>query len=112
MAVRATAKYLRVSPRKGRLLADLVRGMDVEEALNQLKFNQKQAAGLMAKVISSALANANQKPGTNVDKLYVREVFVDGGPTLKRFMTRAMGRASRINKRTCHMTVVLDERIS
>ena len=111
MAVRATAKYLRVSARKGRLVADLVRGKDVEDALNQLKFNPKKAAQLMSKVVASALANANQTPGTNVDKLYVREVRVDGGPTLRRFMTRAMGRANRIMKRTCHMTVVLDERI-
>ena len=111
MPSQATARYLRISPRKGRLVADMVRGQSVERAISQLKFCPKNAAGALMKVINSALANAQQDPNVNVDRLYVSNVYVDGGPTLKRFMTRAMGRASRIIKRTCHMTVVLDEKV-
>lgn len=112
MAVRATAKYLRLSPQKGRLAAGLVCGRNVEEAVNVLRFSPNKAAGMLLKVINSAVANAGQDPSVNVDMLYIRNIMVDGGPTLKRFQTRAMGRANRILKRTCHMTVILDQRVS
>jgi large subunit ribosomal protein L22 len=111
MGARATARYLRFSPRKGRLLADMVRGRDVEQAIHALKFSPKHAARAMEKVLHSALSNAGQDKTINVDRLFVRDVHVDGGPTLKRFMTRSMGRANRILKRTCHVTVILDERV-
>jgi large subunit ribosomal protein L22 len=110
MAAKATARYLRFSPRKGRLVADLIKGRDVEQALNVLKFSAKHAARAVEKVVRSAVANAGQDATINVDRLFVREIRVDGGPTLKRFMTRSMGRANRILKRTCHVTVILDQR--
>jgi len=106
----AKAKFVRISPRKARLLADAVRGMKVGEALNKLKFTPKKAAGLMAKVINSAVANATTDSNVDVDNLYVKKAFVDGGPTLKRWRPRAMGRAFIIRKRTSHITVVVDER--
>lgn len=106
----AKAKFVRISPRKARLVADAVRGMKVGEALNKLKFTPKKAAGLFAKVISSAVANATNGSNVDADKLYIKQAFVDGGPTLKRWRPRAMGRAFIIRKRTSHITVVLDER--
>lgn len=106
----AKAKYVHISPRKARLVADAIRGMKVEEAINKLKFTPKKAAGIFGKVLDSALANAGQKPEIDVDKLYVKTAFVDGGPTMKRWQPRAMGRAFVIRKRTSHITVVLDER--
>ncbi len=106
----AKAKYVRISPRKVRLVADAVRGMKVGEALNKLQFTPKKAAVLMSKVINSAVANASQRPDVDVDQLYIKKAFVDGGPTLKRWRPRAMGRAYIIRKRTSHITVVLDER--
>jgi len=110
MEATAKAKFVRISPRKVRLVADAVRGMKVEEALNKLKFTPKKAAGLMAKVIHSAAANATQNSSVDVDKLYVKVAFVDGGPSLKRWRPRAMGRAFSIRKRTSHITVVVAER--
>jgi large subunit ribosomal protein L22 len=106
----AKAKYVRISPRKVRLVADAVRGMKVGEALNKLQFTPKKAAVLITKVINSAVANASQRPDVDVDQLYIKKAFVDGGPTLKRWRPRAMGRAYIIRKRTSHITVVLDER--
>ena len=110
MEATAKAKYVRISPRKARLVADAVRGMGVEEALNKLKFTPKKAAGLVSKVIASAVANASNESNADVDKLYVKAAFVDGGPTLKRWRPRAMGRAFIIRKRTSHITVVVAER--
>ncbi len=110
MEATAKAKFVRISPRKARLVADAVRGMRVEEALNKLKFTPKKAAGLVSKVIASAVANATNESNVNVDKLYVKAAFVDGGPTLKRWRPRAMGRAFIIRKRTSHITVVVAER--
>lgn len=110
MESRAAAKYIRVSPRKARLVMDQIRGKSVEEALNALSFSPKKAARILRKLIGSAIANAEQNSKVNVDNLYIRRVFADEGPTLKRFRPRAMGRATRIRKRTCHLTVVLEER--
>lgn len=109
MEARAVARYLRMSPRKVRLSVDLVRGKKAEEALNILAHTTKGGAKLVAKAIRSALANAQQNKAIDVDTLYVKTIFVNQGPTLKRFRARAMGRAARIRRRTCHLTVVLSE---
>lgn len=106
----AKARYVRISPRKARLVADAIRGMKVDEALNKLKFTPKKAAGLVGKVVSSALANASQQPGVDVDNLIVKAAYVDGGPMMKRWRPRAQGRAFQIRKRTSHITVVVAER--
>jgi len=109
MEARAIAKYLRVSPRKVRLNADLIRGKKVEEAINLLSFTPKAGAKLVSKVVQSALANARQDKSIDVDTLFVKTIYVNQGPTLKRFRPKPMGRAGRIRKRTCHVTVVLSE---
>lgn len=108
MEARAKLKYARLSPRKARLVVDMVRGKAVQEALNILKFSPQKPAGIVATLLSSAIANAEQKGVSDVDRLFVKSVFVDQGPVLKRFIPRAMGRASRIRKPTSHITVVLD----
>jgi len=109
MEVKAVAKYLRVSPRKVRLVMDEVRGKRVEDALNALSYAPQKGAFLLRKVIQSAVANAEANTSLDVDRLYIKRVYADEGPTLKRFMPRALGRATRIRKRTSHLTVVLDE---
>ncbi|UCH00736.1 MAG: 50S ribosomal protein L22 [Deltaproteobacteria bacterium] len=110
MKVRAIARYIRVSPRKIRLLMREIKGKKVEEALNLLAFAPQRGAPILRKLINSALANASQYPDIDVDNLFIRHIFADEGPTLKRFRPRAMGRAARIRKRTSHLTVILDER--
>jgi len=110
METRAVAKYVRISPRKVRLVIDQVRGKRVEEALNMLTFAPQKAAGIVKKVIQSAVANAEQNDNVDVDSLYIKKIYADEGPTLKRFRPRALGRATRIRKRTSHLTVVLDEK--
>ena len=109
MEARAIAKYLRISPRKVRLNADLIRGKGVEEAINLLSHTPKAGAKLVSKVVQSALANARQDKSIDVDTLFVKTIFVNQGPSLKRFRPKPMGRAGRIRKRTCHVTVVLSE---
>ncbi len=109
MEAKAVARHIRISPQKARLVADVVRGQEVEKAINTLRFMPKKGAEILRKVIESALANASQNAAIDVDTLYVKSVFIDGGPTLKRIRPRAMGRANRILKRTSHITVVLDE---
>lgn len=104
--MKAVLKNYRQSPRKVRLIADLVRGKKVKDALNTLKFVDKRASEPFAKVIRSAVANATDK-GVNADALKITKVTVDKGPTYKRFMPRARGSASRINKRNSHITVEL-----
>jgi large subunit ribosomal protein L22 len=107
----AYLRYLRIAPRKVRAVVDTVRGQPVERALASLRFTPKAAAAPIAKVIRSAIANAEQKANGNIDidRLYVKTIMVDQGPTLRRFMARAMGRANRINKKTSHVTVELGE---
>ncbi|MEE2757709.1 MAG: 50S ribosomal protein L22 [Myxococcota bacterium] len=107
--MRAKLRYLRVSARKTRLVADLVRGKGVGEAINILTFTRRAACEPVRKLIESAIANAEAK-NADVDRLYVDIITVDEGPTLRRFRPRAMGRATRINKRTSHVTCVLAER--
>ena len=109
MKVSAVLKNARVSAQKARLVADLIRGKSVEQALNTLTFTPKKSAVLMKKVLESAIANAEHNSKLNVDNLYVKEVRIDGGPSWKRIQSRAMGRAYRIIKRSSHITVVVDE---
>jgi len=109
MEAKALARQIRISPQKARLIADLVRGKDVATAINTLRFMPKKGARILRKVIESALANASQNESIDVDTLYIKTIFIDGGPMLKRIMPRAQGRANRILKRSSHITVVLDE---
>ncbi len=105
MEVAAKLKGARISAQKARLVADQVRGMPVEEALSLLEFSPKKAAHLVKKVLNSAIANAENNEGADVDELKVSTVFVDEGTTMKRLRPRAKGRADRILKRSCHITV-------
>ncbi len=105
METMATLRGARVSAQKARLVADQVRGKPVEEALNLLSFSTKKAAAIVRKVLNSAIASAEHNEGADVDELKVSTIFVDEGTTLKRIMPRAKGRADRISKRTCHITV-------
>jgi large subunit ribosomal protein L22 len=109
MEVRARLRFVRVAPRKARLVADLIRGKGSEEALNILAFTKKAAARIVAKVLKSAIANAGQKTNIDIDRLYIKRITVDQGPTMKRFQPRALGRATTIRKRSSHITIVLDE---
>lgn len=109
MESRAVVKNIRISPQKARLVADIVRGKDVEQAINKLRFMPKKAARIIRKLVESAVANAAQNEAIDVDTLYVKTIYVDGGPMLKRIRPRAMGRATRILKRSSHITVILDE---
>ena len=109
--IKAVGRFLRFSPFKGRVVAQQVKGKDVAEALQILKFSPKKgSAPAIRKVMASALANAEQREGVNVDELYVKNVIVDGGPTLKRIRFRARGRVDRLLKRMSHVTVILDQR--
>ncbi|MBI1922054.1 MAG: 50S ribosomal protein L22 [Geobacter sp.] len=110
MESKAKLSSARLSARKTRLVVDMVRGKAIQEALTILRFSPQSSAKIVAKLLSSAVANAEQKGVTDVDRLYVKTIFVDGGPALKRFLPRAMGRASKIRKPTSHISVVLDER--
>ena len=91
------------------MVADVVRGMNVDQAITTLRFMPKKGAGILRKVIESAVANATQDDQADVDNLYVKKIMIDGGPSLKRIRPRAMGRATGIIKRTSHITVILDE---
>ncbi|PIE69366.1 MAG: 50S ribosomal protein L22 [Deltaproteobacteria bacterium] len=109
MEVRATAKYMRISAQKTRLVAKNISGKTVEDAIHILKFTPKKAAKVILKVLDSAIANAEANTGLDVDNLFVKRVMVNEGPTWKRIQPRAMGRAYRIFKRTSHVTVIVDE---
>ena len=98
MEARAKLSYARLSPQKARLVVDMVRGKGVQEALNVLKFSPQKAAPIVAKLVSSAVANAEQKGVNDVDRLFIKAITVDQGPVLKRFLPRAQGRATRIRK--------------
>ena len=105
MEVAARLKGARISAQKARLVADQVRGMQVEEALNLLEFSPKKAAHIVKKVLDSAIANAENNEGADVDELKISSIYVDEGMTMKRLRPRAKGRADRILKRSCHITV-------
>ncbi|MCB1552307.1 MAG: 50S ribosomal protein L22 [Xanthomonadales bacterium] len=107
MEAKAILRGARIAPQKARLVADQVRGLSVERALNLLKFSDKKAAQLLYKVLWSATSNAENNEGADVDELKVSRVFVDEGTTMKRFHARAKGRGARILKRTSHITVVV-----
>ncbi|MCP4690864.1 MAG: 50S ribosomal protein L22 [Desulfobacterales bacterium] len=107
MEFKAVAKYVRISPQKVRTIVDAVKGRPVEDGLSALKFMPQKAAGLVAKVMRSAVANADSQSGVDVDDLVIRNITADQGPTLKRFRARARGRGARILKRTSHITVIL-----
>lgn len=109
MEAKAVAKYIRMSPQKVKLVADLVRGKNVQEAEKILIFTRKYAAGVIVKVLKSAVANAKQNPNIDETILYVKSIFVDQGPSLKRWRARAQGRAAAIKKRMSHITIILDE---
>ena len=109
MEVKAVARYVRISPQKVRMLADAIKGKPVEKALNMLKFMPQKSAGIVEKVLRSAVANADQQPDIDIDSLIVGNLLVDCGPMFKRFRARARGRGTRILKRSSHVTVVLTE---
>ncbi len=109
MESKAIAKFVRVSPRKARLVARNVRGMEVEKAMNILRFTPNKPADIILGVVRSALANAEHNASMDVDSLRIKEILVNEGPTWKRFMPRAQGRATHIRKRTSHITVILAE---
>lgn len=110
MEVQAKLKFARISAQKCRLVADQIRGLPVEQAINLLTFSNKKAAVLIKGVLNSAVANAEHNDGMDVDSLVVSTIFVDEGPTMKRFEARAKGRGNRILKRTSHITVKVAEK--
>jgi large subunit ribosomal protein L22 len=110
MESKAVAKFIRVAPRKARVVVDLIRGKYVDEAAEQLHFSPKGASLSVSKVLKSAVSNAKNNFDATEDELYVKEAFVNEGPTLKRWRPRAMGRATPIHKKTSHITVVVAER--
>ena len=110
MESKASLESARVGAQKARLVVDLVRGKDVSEAIKSLTFLNKKTAGLVKKLIESAVANADHKKTIDLDKLYVKSIWVDQGPVLKRWRPRAQGRAYGIRKKTSHINVVLSER--
>ncbi|MDX1347103.1 MAG: 50S ribosomal protein L22 [Thiomicrorhabdus chilensis] len=110
MQVSATHKFARISPQKVRLVADMIRGKDVETAVNILAFSDKKAASLMKTVLNSAIANAENNEGADIDELKVTAAYVNEGPIMKRMRARAKGRGNRILKRTSHITVTVGEK--
>jgi len=110
MEVAAKLRYAGISPQKARLVADQVRNLPVEEALNLLTFSQKKAAVMIKKVLESAIANAEHNEGADIDELKVSRIFIDEGPTQKRFHARARGRGDRILKRSSHITVSVSDK--
>lgn len=111
MEVQATARYIRQSPRKVRLVIDLIRGLSVEAAQDQLAMLPKRASVTVLKLLKSAAANAKHNRQLEIENLYIARAFVDQGPTIKRFRPKAFGRAGAIRKRTSHVTIVLAEKV-
>ncbi len=109
MEVNAKLRYARLSPLKGRIVADMVRGKPVGDAVNMLSFSNRKSASIVKKLLLSAIANAENNEGLDVDDLRVSRIFVDEGPTLKRFRARAKGRGTRIIKRTSHITLTVSD---
>jgi LSU ribosomal protein L22P len=109
MEVRAVLRGTRLSAQKARLVADMVRGKPVDKALGLLTFTPKKAAAVIKKVLESAIANAEQDEGADIDELKVKAIYVDQGTSLKRFTARAKGRGNRITKPTCHITVTVGD---
>lgn len=109
MEISAVFKRAGTSAQKARLVVDQIRGLSAESAVELLQFSTKMAAKYVKKVVDSAIANAQENAGVDLDDLYVKEIFVDGGPMTKRFQARARGRANEILKRTCHISVKLSD---
>jgi len=107
MEAKATLRYIRIAPRKARLVVDVIRGKKAGDALNSLRFMPQHASKVVEKLLKSAIANAEQKDMGDVDSLKITKAFVDQGPTMKRVRARAMGRANIIKKKTSHITLVL-----
>jgi large subunit ribosomal protein L22 len=110
MEITAKTRHIRISPRKLRLVSDLIRGEMVSNAMSTLKFTTKRGAKIMYKTLMSAVANAEVRGTINMDNLYVKKVWVDEGTTMKRYMPRAQGRATVIRKRLSHLNMILDEK--
>ena len=109
METRSIVRGVRLSADKGRLVADMVRGKKVDQALNILNFTQKKAAGIIRKTLESAIANAEHNDGADIDELKIKSIYVEQGATLKRFSARAKGRGNRISKPTCHIFVTVGD---
>jgi len=109
MEVLAKHRYAQISPQKVRLVADQIRGLSVADAIDILTYSPKKAAGLVKKVLESAMANAEHNEGADIDELTVAKIFVDEGPTMKRISPRAKGRADRILKRSSHISVIVSD---
>ena len=109
MQAKAVAKTVRIAPRKARMVLDLIRGKEVGEAIAILKLTNKRTSPVVEKLIKSAVANAEHNYDMDIDSLYISEEYANEGPTLKRFRPRAQGRATKINKRTSHITIVVSE---
>jgi len=109
MEVAAKYRYVSISAQKARLVADQIRGLSAEKATNLLRFSTKKAAALIKKALDSAIANAEHNAGADIDELKVSRIFVDEGPTAKRFRARARGRGNQILKRSCHITVMVSD---
>ncbi len=110
MEAKAIARYVRIAPRKAQVVVDLVRGKKVDEALAILKYTPKAGAPIVEKVLKSAIANAENNYGMDVDSLYISEIYANQGPTMRRYRPRAQGRATTIRKRTSHIGVVVKEK--
>ena len=109
MQVQAKLRHYRMAPRKVRLVTDMIKGMEIERAINTLQVTGKKCAPILRKLVESAVANADQRGDMDIDSLYISRAFVNEGPTMRRFQPRAMGRATRINKRSSHVTIILDD---
>jgi large subunit ribosomal protein L22 len=109
MEVAAVLKYARLSAQKCRLVCDQIRGLSVDRALDILKFSNKKAAGIVKKVLDSAIANAEHNEGADIDELKIQQIYADQGSTLKRMHARAKGRGCRILKPTCHITIIVSD---
>jgi large subunit ribosomal protein L22 len=107
METKASVRGVRLSVDKGRLVADMIRGKKVDQAINILNFTQKKAAGIIKKAVESAVANAEHNDGADIDELKITSIYVEQGATLKRFSARAKGRGNRISKGTCHVFVTV-----
>src|SRR6476661_7358030 len=110
MEVKASLNFARIGSQKARLVADVVRGKDVNEAIRNLTFMKQKGAGLIKKLIESAVANAEDRKTIDIDNLYVKSIWVDMGPSMKRFRPRAQGRAFQVKKKLSHINVVLEEK--
>ena len=109
MEIMAKARMMRISPRKVRIVGEVIKKKNVNDAMGVLMYMPQKASFILKKLLDSAIANAKQKKYVDIDSLFVKNVIVDGGPMLKRFLPRAMGRATKIRKRLSHITIVLDE---